>query len=223
MKKNKVGIIRSFLIFVLTIILIFLGLSTYAQTKSKTPLQIFKSRPIWENLPSNFLELLANRLKSVENTNEFIQICETSGILKNNIIRISNHPNYPESIENPEFMIASVASTLTSYANALGRERKFKQAKRPLEFTILLKPRHLPAWSSMALTAMFLGDCQNAEYWADKVLFKPDPNSKDAYEQGLALSMTPEGEKVAAEALGHSINFKEIQNVMKMIKDDCRK
>ena len=72
-----------------------------------------------------------------------------------------------------------------------------------------------------------MGDCQNAVYWADRVLsLKPDQNSKDPWERGMAEAMTPEGEKWAAQGLGAPQmigSWKEIQKQMKTIKDSCRK
>ncbi len=109
----------------------------------------------------------------------------------------------------------------------MGKQKQYGQAKRVLELALLLKPRHRPAWESMAITAVALGDCQAAVYWADKVLaFKPDPNTKDYYEWATGELGTVEGEMRYAkmfedpEAIGA---LKKTQEIMKEIKDACGK
>lgn len=180
-------------------------------------LEVFESRSAWKKLPSDFLNALANKLNSVEKAAEFAALCEETGILKNNI-HLRN---------DSDFAIGCVAHTLSSYANMMNKQRRFDQAKRALELALLLKPRHLPAWVSMALVAFSMGDCGAAVSWADKVLaFKPDLNSKDSWEHGLAEAMTPEGEEEAAKALGEPEmigGWQSVQEDMKAIKDACHR
>lgn len=193
-----------------------------AQTAPKSALEVFKSRPAWKKLPLDFLNALANKLNSVEKATEFAELCEKTGILENNIVGLFDIPG-----SNPEFNVGAVAATLTSYANAMGNQRLFSQAKQGLELALLLNPRHAPAWASMALVAINMGDCKAAVNWANKVIaFRPDPNSNDPWEYGGAQSMTPKGEKRAAEALGEPEMigaWKQVQEQMKAIKNACGK
>lgn len=188
-----------------------------AEAKPETTLQVFTMRRIWKKFPSEFLEALAEKLKSVENAKEFVVFCENTGILDNNIVKIVH--------EEPGYALGSAAATLTSYANAMGERQKFHQAKRSLEFALLLRPRNVVAWMSMALVMINLNDCHTAVMWADKVLnFKPDPNSDDPWEAGVARAMTSEGAQYAAEVIGDTEivgGFNEIQKQMKAIKEMC--
>jgi len=180
-------------------------------------LEVFQSRSAWKKLPSDFLNALANKLNSVETAAELAELCEKTGILKNNIIHFAKF--------NPGFAIGLVAQTLTSYANMMSKQRQFDEAKRVLELALLLTPRHLPAWVSMARVAFNMGDCGAAVAWADKALaFKPDSNSQDFCERTFAEAITPEGEKEAAEALGDPEiigAWQSVQEEMKAIKDAC--
>jgi tetratricopeptide (TPR) repeat protein len=179
--------------------------------------EVLQSRSAWKKLPSDFLNALANKLNSVEKAIEFAELCETTRILENNIHLGSN----------PDFAIGAVAQTLTSYASMMSKQRQFDQAKRVLELTLLLKPRHLSAWTSMALVTFSMGDCGAAVSWADKVLaFKPDPNSTDSWERGFAEAITPEGEQEAAKVFGEPEMigaWKSVQEEMKAIKDTCHR
>lgn len=121
-----------------------------AQTEPQTPIELLQSRKEWQKVSTVFLELLSEKLGSVKNAREFAELCETTGILENNILKLAWQP--------PEFAIGSTAATLTSYANAMGEQRRFQDAKRALTFALLLRPRHVPAWTSMALVCVNLQD-----------------------------------------------------------------
>ena len=106
-----------------------------------------------------------------------------------------------------------VATALTGYANEMGKQKQYGQAKQALELAVLLRPRHVPAWQSMAVTALALGDCTSAVSWADKVLaFKPDSNDMQE------MLSSEEGERRYAEIFGEPEvigQWKETQELMK--------
>ena len=108
-------------------------------------LAFFKSRPVWQELPSGFLEALASKLDSVQAASGFAEFCEQGGILEA-ITKIVDHTG-----SEPEDTLGFVASTLTSYANGLGNTEKFDDAREALHLALTLKPRYVPAWLSMAL------------------------------------------------------------------------
>lgn len=186
--------------------------------KPRTTRQVFESRRAWRKLPSQFLDALANKLKSEKNATEFARLCEKTGIFKNNIMVLADG--------DPKFAIGGIAVTLTSYANALGDRRQFGEAKRGLELALLLNPRHVPAWATMALVSFYLEDFGAAAYWADKMLsFEPDSNSNDLCERVMAESLTSDGEQFASEALGEPQligNEIEVRQQMQAIKEACR-
>lgn len=222
MKANSILFILFVFIMCTLAILPKINCLVFAQTAPRSAIDVFNLRPVWKNLPSDFLNILANKLNSVQRATEFAQLCEKTGILKNNIIHLVDHANGDQN-----FAIGGVAATLTSYANAIGDQRQFNQAKHALEMALLLKPRFVPAWSSMALVAINMGDCNAAVFWADRVLtFKPDNNSEDFWEQGVVDSMTEEGEKRVSRALREPEligMWKEVQDQMKSIKKACKK
>jgi hypothetical protein len=75
----------------------------------------------------------------------------------------------------------------------MGNEGKFSEAKTALEMALLLRPRHVPAWVSMAIVAVNLKDYAAALLYAEKVLsFDPKPTSYDPWEEGISM-MFPEG------------------------------
>lgn len=189
-----------------------------AEPEPHTALQVFSARRTWKTFPTEFLEALANNLQSVEKAKEFVALCESTSILDNNIAKFARG-------DDP-FALGMAATTLTSYANAMGQQEKFHEAKRALEFAILLRPRHIWAWASMALVTVNLNDCRTAVEWADKVLnFKPDLNSDDPLAASDAAMMTPEGEQTAAAGLqdpGIVGSFAEIIEGMKEIKESRR-
>jgi len=217
MKMN--GLLLMTLIL-LAIVLYKANRPAIAETGPRSAIEVFSARPAWKKLPSDLLDILANKLNSVEKASEFAQLCEKTGILKDNITSLANR-----SSNDPEFAVSCVAATLTSYANTLGTKRQFAEAKRALELALLLKPRQAPAWSSMALVAFSMEDCKTAVFWANKVLvFKPDPSTNDPWERGLADLMTTGGEKLEDEIFGdlETIStWKQIQTQMKAIKDAC--
>lgn len=188
------------------------------QSEPETSLDVFTVRRTWKAFPAEFLEALATKLQSVEKAKEFVALCEDTEILANNIVKFAH--------QDPAFAIGSAAATLTSYANAMGEQRKFHEAKRALEFAMLLRPRHLPAWISMALVTVNLNDLQAAVAWADKVLnFKSDPNTDDPWEAGAQRMMTPDGERQATDALRNPEivgGFAKIREQMNAIKELCR-
>ena len=146
-----------------------------------TTIEVFENRAIWEELPRPFLEALAERFDSVEVASNFAFLCEESGILENNIRSISKF--------SPEFAVGAVASILTSYGNAMGEQGEFIKAKEGLEYALVWNPSHVPAWLSMAIVSVNLGDCTSAVDWADKSLnFQPDPYSENSWERAMAVT-----------------------------------
>lgn len=214
--------VRDLLLTALIVLMIVLAV-LYKVTRPAapgSPLDVFNSRSAWKKLPSDFLNALGNKLNSVEKATQFAQLCEKTGILKNNIVGLVDLAG-----GDPDVAVNGVAAALTSYANTMGSQGQFNQAKPALELALLLKPRLAPAWSSMALVAFNMGNCGAAVSWVDKLLaFKPDPNSKDPWERGVAEYMTAEGEKLSAQILGEPEMvgaWKRVQEQMKAIKDAC--
>ena len=168
-----------------------IALATCAQTSREksnnevlpdTVIEVFENRAIWEEFPRPFMEALAERFDSVEVASNFAVLCEESGILENNIRRLSEYLD-------PEFAVGAVASTLTSYGNTMGEQGEIIKAKEGLEFALVLNPNHVPAWLSMAIVSVNLGDCTSAIDWADKSLnFQPDPNSENSWEKAMAAT-----------------------------------
>ena len=178
--------------------------SSATEPANRTVADVFRSRQIWKDLPSRFIDALSAKLSSAEKAKEFVTLTENTGILQSNIIQVAD--------QDPDFGIGSVATSLTSYANTMGERKRFADAKRALEMALLLKPRHLAAWMSMALVAVNTNDCRTAVAFADKVLtFKPTPNTSDPWEAGQADSMRPES------------GWNEVKAQMNDIKNLCRK
>lgn len=191
-----------------------------SRSNPRSALEVLSSRPVWRELPRNFLSLLANKLGSADKASEFAQLCEKTGILENNIIAF-----VPDYSDDPGVALGLLTRTLTTYANAMGERGKLSDAKHALELALLLKPRWWPAWSSMALVAINQRDCPAAVSWADKVLtFKPDLKSEDPWERALADMMTPEGQKLAGEILKdpNAIgSWERVREQRRAIKDSC--
>lgn len=150
----------------------------------------------------------------------FAELAEKSGILDRNIKPLASDTDV-------RFAVSGLAGTVTGYGNALGDKKQFAEARRAFDLALLIFPRHVPAWASLAALTFLQHDCSRALAWANKVLrFGPDPSSTDPWEQGLAQSMTAEGERRAAQVLGDPGligTWKEIQDSMRDIQNACRK
>ena len=181
--------------------------------------QMFDTRPPWNSLPKTFLREIATRLRTKENIVNFVIFSERTGILQTNILR-------PSTVEfDPDFALGGVAMALISRANAFSNRSNFQEAKGVLEWVVLLNPRFVHAWSSMAVVAFRTNDYQTALYWAEKVLnYVPDPNSDDFRERGNAELMAPGGSEKAAQLLGESVGtdtWKQVQQQMEEIRQAC--
>ena len=182
--------------------------------------QMFDTRPPWNSLPKTFLREIATRLQTKENIANFVIFSERTGILQSNILRI------PSTIEfDQDFALGSVATALISRANAFSNRSRFQDAKHVLEWVVLLNPRFVQAWSSMAVAAFRTNDHQTALYWAEKVLnYVPNPNSDDFGERGNAELMAPGGSEKAAQLLGEpggTDTWKQVQQQMEEIRQAC--
>ena len=182
--------------------------------------QMFDTRPPWNSLPKTFLREIATRLQTKENIANFVIFSERTGILQSNILRI------PSTIEfDQDFALGSVATALISRANAFSNRSRFQDAKHVLEWVVLLNPRFVQAWSSMAVVAFRTKDHQTALYWAEKVLnYVPNPNSDDFGERGNAELMAPGGSEKAAQLLGEpggTDTWKQVQQQMEEIRQAC--
>jgi len=182
--------------------------------------QMFDTRPAWNSLPKTFLRELATRLRTKENIVNFIIFSERTGILQTNILRI------PSTLEfDPDLALGGVATALISRANAFSDRSKFQDAKDVLEWVLLLNPRFVHAWSSMAVVAFRMKDNQTALYWAEKVLsYVPNPNSDDFGERGYAEFMVPGGSEKAVQFLGEpggTDTWKQVQQQMEAIRQVC--
>lgn len=110
------------------------------QSQVTTPVGVFESRRGWKSLNPRYISALAEKFSSVEDAVAFARLCETSGILQNNIRRLSEL-----ATTGPEFAIKSTASTLTSYGNTLGSEGKLDVAIEAFKYAIALNRNHVPA------------------------------------------------------------------------------
>ncbi len=151
--------------------------------QSNSALQVLKSRPSWKDFPPAFLNFLAARLETAENAAEFAKVYEETGFLD----RQKEGFSRASSDDGLDLTAGIMATSLTNYGNEMGGQRKYQEAKKAVELAMLIRPRHLAAWQSLAISLYFLGDCKNAALWSEKALeFKPDPNSTDAWERQLA-------------------------------------
>jgi len=181
---------------------------------------MFDTRPPWNSLPKTFLREIATRLRTKENIVNFIIFSERTGILQTNILRS------PSTVEfDKDLALGGVAAALISRANAFSKRSKFQDAKDVLEWVLLLNPRFVHAWSSMAVVAFRMKDNQTALYWAEKVLnYVPNPNSDDFGERGYAEFMAPGGSEKAAQFLGEpggTDTWKQVQQQMEAIREAC--
>jgi len=156
--------------------------TAYYEVLPDTVFEVFENRAIWEEFPRPFLEALSGKFDSAEVASNFAVLCEESGILENNIRRLSEYLD-------PEFGVGAVAVALTSYGNTMGGQGEIIKAKEGLEFALVLNPNYVPAWLSMAIVSVNLGDCTSAVDWADKSLnFQPDPNSENSWDRAMAAT-----------------------------------
>lgn len=183
--------------------------------------QMFDTRPPWNTLPKTFLREIATRLRTKENIVNFVIFSERTDILQTNILRT------PSTVEfDPDFALGGVARALISRANAFSNRSNFRDAKDVIEWgVVLLSPRFVHAWSSMAVVAFRTNDYQTALYWAEKVLkYVPDLNSDDFWERGNAELMAPGGSNKAAQLLGEpggTDTWKQVQQQMEAIRQAC--
>lgn len=134
----------------LFILLLLVSLAILAMAKPSfpqqlgagTPLEVFQSRSGWKNLSPNYITALANRFSSTEDAVAFAQLCETSGILKNNIVQLSRF--------SPDFAISNTATTLTSYGNTLGAQGNLDTAIQAYKYAIALNPNFVPAYLGLS-------------------------------------------------------------------------
>ena len=179
--------------------------------------QMFDTRPPWNGLPKTFLREIATRLQTKENIVNFVIFSERTGILQTNILKT------PSTVEfDPDFALGGVVMALISRANAFSKRSHFQDAKYVLEWVLLLNPRFVHAWSSMAIVAFRTNDHQTALSWAEKVLnYVPNPNSDDFWERANAELMAAGGSEKAAQLLGEPVKidtWKQVQQQVEAIK-----
>jgi hypothetical protein len=180
---------------------------------------VFASRPNWQGISPPVLGLVASRLSTAEKALEFVQLCETTGMLER-LVMVAN-----SNADEPEFACGLICMPLGDYATAVAQEGRLDEAKRALELSHLIKPRNVSTWYQFALIAAASGESEEAVRWADQVLsFQPDPNSKDLWERAAAESVaqTPEEEKKTAQLLGdgdHVGLWNEMRAAMRAIKE----
>ena len=183
--------------------------------------RVFEERSDWRELPGPFLTMLANRLESPKAARDFIRIAEEASIYGRQIRNLIG-----QATVDTTFVRGMLSAMLTGYGNGLGSKRRFKDAKRTLELALLLGPKHVPAWSSMAITEVNTGNCRAAVKWAERVLaFEPDPSSDDPWEASLGRTMSAEDEEEAARLLGDPGMvgaWRRTQADMRMIVETCR-
>lgn len=144
-------------------------------------LDAFRSRPAWASLPPALLNALAVRLRTVENVQEFTQLAEEAGLLEGHIrpVAVGGH--------RPDFLIGAISRILTSYGNAAGERQQLESARRAFSLALLLNPRNPSALFSLGLVHTTLQNCGEAARLLDQLIaLKPEPNSSDSWEGGLA-------------------------------------
>ena len=149
--------------------------------ETKNPaLDAFRTRPAWVNLPLDLLSALVDKLRTIENIEQFIRLTEDVGLLENNI--------YPLVVldQNVDFLMGPISTALTSYGNAAGERQELENAQRAFTLALLLNPRNPATLFGLGLVHTFSHNCREAALYFDQLLaLKPDPNSGDALEGGL--------------------------------------
>lgn len=156
--------------------------------------EILNSDVNWRKFPTKHLNAIAKKLCMTNKIKDFVILCEETEIINRLLESCKNDVEK----EDADYFLGRIASMLTSYANNIGNQKLFDKAQQVLKITLLLKQRFVPAWGSMAVAAMCLGDCDSAVYWADRVLsFKAEPTSQDSWEK----SFEAEGDEIIEEVL----------------------
>ena len=167
----------------------------------------FESRPGWRDLPDDYIIELATRLQSADNTVALMDTCERLGLFPQPVISIA-------SDESASFAVGATAAALTSRANALASNREFGDAHTALRAALLLQPRSVAAWITMATLAFCMGDCATATDWARRVIaFSPNLESGDHWEQANAAILTESGQALAVEILGDQAPSTAVQDM----------
>ena len=177
----------------------------------------FKSRHGWQDLPHDYLVAMAVCLQSAANTAAIMDTCERLTIFPeplSTLVRL-------EMASNP---VAATADLLAARANTLAEQSDFDNAHSAFQAALLLQPRHLPTWISVATLAFSMGDCVTATLWARRVLeFTPRHTSDDPCEQLNAAIIRQSGQALAPNVLGAGPLWpdQDIRAFMAHIREAC--
>lgn len=169
--------------------------------------QMLTSRPNWSSLSPKFLTLLAQRLQSSDKTRQFIAICEQTRIFKERVLPLERLHR-----EDPELVVLTLASVLTSHGGVQISRNQYGEAKNTLKLALQFDPAFWPAWGRLALVALAEGNCKEAVAWADKVLAdkRAYPTVQEEIEVGKALE--------DPNMVGSS---KKVRDGMRFVKSTC--
>lgn len=126
---------------------------------------VFEQESGWNRLPAPLLSALSERLENAYDAEWFMSVAERSGICERFL-------KWAEDATggDPAYGLTMLATMLTSYANGLGDRGDMTGARGALRLALILSPSHVPAWSSMAIAHVNSGNCEEAVYWARRVL-----------------------------------------------------
>jgi hypothetical protein len=177
----------------------------------------FEARLGWRDLPHDYLVVMAPHLLSTDNTAAFMATCERLDLFPEPLTTLVTR-------EAPPKALVATAQALTGRANSLAEQRDFSKAHCALQAALLLQPRHLPTWISMAALAYSMGDCAMAVEWARRVLeFRPRPASDDPCEEFNVAILTQSGQAGAPNILGIGSLWPvpDIRAFMAHIREGC--
>jgi tetratricopeptide (TPR) repeat protein len=168
-----------------------LTVSAPVATSADPALDAFRNSQAWATLPPALLSVLAARLRTVENVREFMQLVEAADLLQQSIrplvaLRQDIRPLVADG-HGPDFLVGAISSVLTSYGNAAGERQQLDSARRAFSLALLLNPRNPSALFSLGLIHTISRNCGEAARALDQLIaLKPQPNSADSWEGGLA-------------------------------------
>ena len=119
---------------------------------------LFKRKLFFEKLSEEIRQELSKRLTK-EELSDFISLSEKFRLYRNYL--------HFKNLE-PDFAISSFVSTLTSFANEMGKGSKLISAKRGIELALKLNPHHIPAYMSLAVFYIGEGNKNKALDCCDK-------------------------------------------------------
>ena len=129
--------------------------------------------------------------------------------------------------DEPDFALSCFATTLTSFANAMGYSGQTDLAIESLKLSLKIYPQHIPTMTSLAIGYHLKKDNKEALRYIDiaittynQIKSKPK-NQLTTYEQGILLSETKLGKEIVKSAgYPNEINVLDnIKQIKKMIEE----